>query len=69
MALLGGTEGPLDICIYKLIRPVSMVVIYSVTFSCLGASWVLGLTKGGISGISHVCSMEGERGLIVYVRK
>lgn len=39
-----------------------MVMIYPVTFSCSGASWVLGLTQVGINGISYVCSMEGERG-------
>lgn len=53
VTLLGGAEGPLDICGHKLIRPVSRVVIYP-TQSVVHRQ--LGLTKGRIH---HVSSMEG----------
>lgn len=50
MALLkGGTEGPLEICGHKLIRPVrpvSMVVIDPITFSCSGNKLSTGFSPG-----------------------
>lgn len=56
MTLLGGAEGPLEICGHKLMRPVSRVVIYP-TQSIVHRQ--LGLTKGRIH---HVSSMEGGGG-------
>lgn len=50
MALLkGGTEGPLEMCGHKLIRPVrpvSMVMIDPSTSSCLGNKLSTGLSPG-----------------------
>ena len=44
---------------HNLIRPIGLVILYPITFHCSGASWALGLSKGGIHRVS---SVEGERG-------
>lgn len=71
MALLGGTEGPLEMCGHKLIRPVrpvSMVAIDPITSSSSENKLSTGFSPGQ-DLLYQFNGRRGKRELGIYVRK